>query len=30
MRRNWIQKNWDRLQVVLLVVLLSVVLSIQF
>jgi len=30
MRRNWIQKNWDRLQVVLLVVLLSVILSIQF
>jgi hypothetical protein len=30
MRRNWIQKNWDRLQAVLLVVLLSVVLSIQF
>jgi hypothetical protein len=30
MRRNWIQKNWDRLQVVLLVVLLSLILSIQF
>lgn len=30
MRKNWIQKNWDRLQVVLLVVLLSVILSIQF
>jgi hypothetical protein len=30
MRRRWLQKNWDRLQVVLLVVLLSVILSIQF
>jgi hypothetical protein len=30
MRRNWIQKNWDRLQVALLVVLLSLILSIQF
>lgn len=30
MRKKWIQKNWDRLQVVLLVVLLSVILSIQF
>jgi hypothetical protein len=29
MRRRWLQKNWDRLQVVLLVVLLSLILSIQ-
>ena len=30
MRKRWLQKNWDRLQVVLLVVLLSLILSIQF
>jgi hypothetical protein len=30
MRRRWLQKNWDRLQVGLLVVLLVVLLSIQY
>lgn len=30
MRKRWLQKNWDRLQVGLLVVLLVVLLSIQY